>query len=502
MLNSMLNGKDAKDKLLAGIDKVYDALAPTLGPAPRLVLIDSDEHEKDPLILDDGVNISKFIKSDCPYEMAGIKLMRMVAHEAQKASGDGTTSATVIAKHLITNLFQEVNHPAILEQELKSAWEDFKNHLEESKWDATPEQLREVCLSALNYDELSADCIMEAFDSVGAEGIVMVHEHPGEMTKVETTQGLTLNKGFVSHLFAGSRDGKVVYENPAVLVTDHDIVTFDELVPALQVAAENKKPLVIIAAGWKPHAIQNLLLNAVNGKVMACAINAPAGGEERAEIYEDIATSLGCKPILAAKGERLEEATYSLDTFGSAELVSIDRNTTVFSGVGGTDEAIEARIEHLEQLRKDADHPFYEQKYNMRIAKLRGKIATIKVGGLTDVEVRERHERIDDAVNAVRSALTGGVVLGGGMMPYKIETGFVALDNALKSLVQTMVKNWGREMPQTDDDWIFFDASTGRFNAYDNHLVDSHDVILNSVKAAVSVATLVLKTETILTEGE
>lgn len=498
----MITGSYAKDKLLLGINKVFDALSPTLGPAPRLVLIDSEEHEKDPLILDDGVNISKFITSDCPYEMAGIKLMRMVAHEAQKSSGDGTTSATVIAKHLITNLFEMDEHPVILEAQLKEAWEQFKEELATVAWNATTEELREVCLSALNYDETSADCVMEAFSNVGAEGIVMVHEHPGELTKVETTQGLTLNKGFVSHLFAGSRDGKVVYENPAVLVTDHDIVTFDELVPALQCAAENKKPLVIIAAGWKPHAIQNLLLNAVNGKVMACAINAPAGGEERAEIYEDIATSLGCEPILAAKGERLEDFIYSIDRFGSADMVSIDRNTTVFSGVSGDDEAIEARIEHLEQLKSDADHPFYEQKYNMRIAKLRGKIATIKVGGLTDVEVRERHERIDDAVNAVRSALTGGVVVGGGMTPYNIETGFVAFDNALKSLVRTMVLNWGREMPLNQDDWVFFDASTGRFNAYNNHLVDSHDVILNSVKAAVSVATLVLKTETILTESK
>lgn len=498
----MLTGTDARDAVKRGIDKVYTALSPTLGPAPRLVIIDKGEsHEHNPLILDDGVNISKFITSTDPYEMVGIKLMRMVAHEAQRASGDGTTSATVIAKHLIDGLYAELEegiHPTTLAGQLKEAWETFKAELSERKDPADWGQITEVCMSAINYDEDSGNAVLEAFKEVGAEGVVMVHQHPGEMTKVETTQGLTLNKGFISHLSAGSRDGKVVYENPAIMVTDHEIITFDELIPALQCAAEAKKPLVIISAGLKPHAIQNLLLNTVNGKVQATAIGAVSQGEERAEIYEDIATSLGCKPILAARGERLTDRQYTIEDFGSAELVSIDRNTTVISGVGGEAEAIDERIAHLEQLKEDADHPFYREKYAMRLAKLQGKISTIRVGGLTDAEVAEKHERIDDAVNAVRSALKGGVVLGGGMTPYTIETGFVALDNALKSLVHTMVLNWGRELPQNQQDWNYFDAQTGRFNAYTNPLVDAHDVILNSVKAAVSVATLVLKGQTIL----
>lgn len=495
----MIEGADARKALMAGIVHAANILSPTLGPAPRLVMIESGEDE--PLILDDGVNISKHITADNPYEMLGVKILRMVAHEAQRSSGDGTTTASVIAKHLILSLFEELEkgeHPVVLAASLDESWELFKEYLTDASRPATEEDLLEVARSCTNYDEDSSQAVFKAFRKVGAEGVVMVHQSPGEMTTVEINEGLTLNKGFVSHLFAGSRDGTIRMENPLVLVTDHILHNFEDLVPALSYAHENKRPLIIVAAGAKANATQNLIYNVVQGKVNACLINPIATGEERAEIYEDIATMLGGNPILAARGQELTGDMDWGNVLGGSDVCVIDRNTTVFSGTHGDLVKIDERIDYLRELIDNADHPFYADKYRMRRSKLQGQIATIRVGGLTDAEVSERHERIDDAVNAVRSALKGGIVPGGGMTLWKANTLHTGLDNALKSVLHTLVKNRGCEM---EADFTWFDGVAGKFHFDEIPLVDAHDVVFNSVKAAVSVAMLVLKTDVLLPES-
>lgn len=495
----MMFNQDARNSLLNGINKATQVVSGTLGPAPRLVVI--DDGSDNPILLDDGVNITKHISVEDEYEMVGVKLLRMVAHEAQKNSGDGTTTACIVASELINNLFNQIEeeeiHPSILAIRLQEAWDKFKEHLEESSWEASPEEIVQVAHSCVNYDEESANALLSAFDEVGAEGVIMVQQHIGEITDVKITDGLTINRGFVSHLSAGSRDASVEYENPLVLITDHTILTFDEMMPYLKYVSEQGRSLVIISAGMKPHAIQNLLLNAVNGKVNACPINPVATGEERAEIYEDLAIMLGATPILAAKGMKMLDS-FSPEVFGNAGRVVIDRNTTVFSECGGDKNSIKDRIEHLEHLSEVADHPFYKEKYQMRKAKLLGQIATIRVGGLTDAEVLERHERIDDGINAIRSALEGGVCIGGGMTLYKAETGLEAFDNALKSIVLTLIKNWGLDFGTQLPDGLWFDAKHGYLTDEHNYLVDAKVVLYNSIKAAVSVAMMVLKTDTIL----
>ena len=342
----MIEGEAARQALMAGIVHAANVLSPTLGPAPRLVMIETGEDE--PLILDDGVNISQHITAEDPYEMLGVKIMRMVAHEAQKASGDGTTTASVIAKHLILSLFEQLKdgeHPVALASELDEGWEQFKEYLGNSSRPATEDDLLEVARSCTNYDEDSSQAVFKAFRKVGAEGVVMVHQSPGEMTTVEINEGLTLNKGFVSHLFVGSRDGNMRLENPLVLVTDHILHSFDELVPALSYSHENKRPLVIVSAGAKPNAAQNLIYNVVQGKVNACLINPIATGEERAEIYEDIATMLGGVVVLAARGEELSDIGDWKTVLGGSDVCVIDRNTTVFSGTHGDLNKIDARID-------------------------------------------------------------------------------------------------------------------------------------------------------------
>ena len=440
-MKQVIEGEDARKALMAGIVKAANILSPTLGPAPRLVMIDNGE--ENPLILDDGVNISKHITAEDPYEMLGVKIMRMVAHEAQKSSGDGTTSASVIAKHLILGLFEMLDdmHPVDIAEGLDEAWGWFKEYLSDCSRPATEEDLLEVARSCTNYDEESSQAVAKAFRRVGADGVVMVHQHPGEMTTVEINEGLTLNKGFVSHLLVGSRDGSMRLESPLVLITDHIISTFEEMIPALQYAAEQRRPLIVVSAGTKPNANQNFILNVVQGKLEGCIINPVATGEERAEIYEDIATMLGGIPVLAARGEELSDIQDWGSVLGGADVCVIDRNSTVFSGTHGDLNKIDERIDYLRELIDNADHPFYAEKYSMRKSKMQGQIATIRVGGLTDAEVAERHERIDDAVNAVRSAFKGGIVAGGGMTLWEANTGFVALDNALKSVLQTLQAN-------------------------------------------------------------
>jgi len=491
-------GDEARHSLMAGINKAAEVLAPTLGPAPRLVVIDDGSDEL--LILDDGVNIAKHIHSDDPYEMMGIKLMRMVTQEAQKNSGDGTTTSSVVAKHLITGLFTAIEdgeHPVVLAQQLNEAWEDFKTWLSSQSREASTDDLMEVVMSALNYDKESAEAVYEALQSVGHDGVVMVQEHEGELTQTEINDGFTLNKGFISPLLVGSRDGSMNLENPLVLITDHIIETFEEIIPVLQHCQESKRPLLIVSAGYKPNAAQNFILNVVQGKIQGCMINPIATGEERAEIYEDVAITLGATPILAAKGMELTDSYDWNNILGSARFAHIDRNSTVFSDVHGLDEAVAERVAYLDELIKNADHPFYAEKYTMRKNKMLGQIATIRVGGLTDIEVRERHERIDDAINALRSAMKGGIVAGGGMTLWNAPVAFVWLKMAFNQVLEQLVKNRGSEMP-SDNKWKYFDGKTGLFHTTDNPLVDAHDVVLNSVKAAVSVAMMVLKTDVIL----
>jgi len=495
----MIEGADARRALMSGIVKAANILSPTLGPAPRLVLIDNGE--ENPLILDDGVNISKHITADDPYEMLGVKIMRMVAHEAQKASGDGTTTASVVAKNLILGLFDELEqgkHPVLLSEELDEAWESFKQYLSDCSRPANEDDLLEVARSCTNYDEDSSQAVFKAFSKVGSDGVVMVHQHPGEMTTTEINEGLTLNKGFVSHLLVGSRDGSMRLENALVLITDHIISTFEELIPFLQYAQEERRPLVVVSAGTKPNANQNFILNVVQGKIEGCIINPVATGEERAEIYEDIATMLGGVPILAARGEQLSDVEDMKTVLGGADVCVIDRNSTVFSGTHGDLNKIDERIDYLNTLIDKADHPFYAEKYSMRKSKMQGAIASIRVGGLTDAEVGERHERIDDAVNAVRSALKGGIVAGGGMTLWEANTGLDALDDALHSVLQTLIDNRGSGI-EGSSDFLWFDGKAGVFHyVEENPLVDAHDVLYNSVKAAVSVAMLVLKTDILL----
>jgi len=516
-LSEILYGDDAKDRILAGIDKVADTVKVTLGPKARTVVVEN--LYKSPSVLNDGVMIARSIRSDDPFEQLGISLIQQVANEAQMKAGDGTTTAAVLAQalsHASRKAVQEGADPVALKTNIDSVIGLVCDALMKMAVPVDDDMgiLRQVASIAANNDSLLGGSIAEVYEQVGPRGVVTVERGHTLQTTHEFTEGLEIENGFLSPVMVTNHDrGICEMQNPYVLLISEPVANFHDLVPALEGAVKVGRPLLIIAPGLEGNALPNLLVNIMQGTVSVCFVKAPGWGQDQNAYLADIAALTGATVFEPSIHGSLREMTFT-DYGGDASKVTATQTRTTIVN-DAAPEGLEPYIEGLRTQAKDAEQEWDEQKIRSRIAKLTGGVAIIRVGGATETEVNERMERIDDALNATKAAIEDGIVVGGGLALFAAfhevptDTLLVARHIVLEALsrpTMQIAENAGIVLNEPDfgqASWcidaikgVGFNASTGELeDLFAAGVLDPVKVTISSLLTAASIAGLVLTTE-------
>jgi chaperonin GroEL len=503
-METILTGTEARSKLLVGVNKVANSIKGTHGPNARTVIIQNPIGM--PVILNDGVSIARAVHDKDPYVQMGIDLLKEVASEAQEKSGDGTTTATLIAQTLCNgslSLMEKGTSPLKIRDEFKKYLEDTIEYLKnETSYDF---DLKDVATIAANNDEELGSMISDVVTQVGSTGAITIEKSPTTDTYIRESSGVEVNSGYAHALMANAPRGKCILEKPLVVCTTEKLETFNTLLPSLEIAVGQGRPIIFFCSDYNPQMIQNLLVNIVQGKVSACIVK-PSGMHEQKQAWlEDIAALTGAKLFSTTLKETMNDVTE--DSMGDADRIEASARTTVISrkSVGNK--------EHLDTLREnidEAEHEWLAEQINNRLSRLTTGISTIYVGGATEVEQVERKERVDDAVNACRLALESGVVIGGGTALYHAaqalrEAGysgdvFELFENGLLTPLTTIRHNSGSDMVGKIvlfvGDNTYVCGKTGQYrNAKEDGVYDPVNVVINSLESAVSVAALVLMTD-------
>lgn len=510
MTHNIVRGQEAKEALLAAINLLGSSVEATLGPNARTVLV--QQEGRPPTVLNDGVKIVSSVKSSDPAIQAGIEMFRQVALEAQQASGDGTTTATIIAQALCNEYIGWSENPVDDAEDLLAGLDSVVKGLNDMSKkinlkDTDPALLEEehnkllnVATIAANNDQEIGMLLRDMFVDIGSEGLVNLKVGSQDTTYWERTTGCEIPTSYVSPMLCNTKQRTFEHDSPLFIITKEIIEDFDDLTPALEVAIENNRPLVIICQDIKGVALSNLIANVVGGVVKACAVRIPRTDPE--EWFEDIQALVGGNIFFSSEnGTGIVNAVAGKQQFGSAERVTISPNSMVIVA-GFETPLLDAHLDGLDCQLNDADHPFLREKLLTRTARLDSKMASIYIGGFTDAEIRETRERIDDAVNATRLAFKDGVVVGGGWSLNTLSKitslpkPFVA---ALKRPLEALVHNgkvgggliWGEE--------YYLNTKTGEMEHIDRAVVlDPTSVVINSLKAAVSIARLMILTDSII----
>jgi len=508
---SLLTGKKARSKLLVGINKLANTVKGTFGPQARMVIIQNPMGA--PVILNDGVIIARAVHDSDPYVQLGIDLMKEVACEAQEKSGDGTTSAALIAQTLCNgslSLMEKGVSPLAIRDELKVYLQDAKRYLlnEAMPYGADSEwTLEQVAMIASNNDEELGTLIADIVEENGTSGAIVIEKSPTSETFTKSSSGMEINAGFAHALMANAPRNRCEFDNPLVLTTTERIESFNALLPALEIAVKQNKPLVIFCADFNLNMLQNLLVNVMQGKVSVCMVK-PSGMPEQQQAWlQDIQCLVGSKLYSTSLNESIVKVTE--DNLGSCDSFYSTSTTTTLS-IKKPFLCLPPHLEWLHSMVESEDNSWLKEQYSNRISRLTTGISTIYVGGASEVEQVERKERVDDAVNACKSALESGVVVGGGATLYGAishiaEFGdadiFKLFCDALATPLKTIIANSGKMGTLGDYDYqlpkkSYFCGKTGQvLKATDGGVYDPVKVVINSLESAVSIAALVLMTD-------
>lgn len=412
--------KEARDKLLIGINKLADTVRVTIGPKGRNVFIDRDPGS--PLITNDGVTIAREIILPDKFENMGAQIVREAASKTNETSGDGSTSATVLTQAIINVGLQhcedteekEGANPVLVRLGMEKATEVAVNELKKmAKKIETNEEIEQIATISSASPQIGK-LIAEAIEKVGKDGIITTDESHSLETKLEITEGIEFDRGMISNYFADDTEKiESILINPFILVTDHKIKSMSEIVPVLEQVVQTGRPILIIAEDAEPLVLQSMIKNKIDGVVNSMIVKAPGFGEKRKELLIDIATAVGATFISQDKGISLAETSKEL--LGSANSVKVTRSSTLIINGSGDKEAINKRVDHIKNLlNKDGINEYDKEKLQERLAKLAGGVATIRIGAATEMELKEKKLRIEDAINATKAAIEEGIVAGGG----------------------------------------------------------------------------------------
>lgn len=514
---------EARDFLKVGIDKLSDAVKVTLGPKGRHVVIDKKFGA--PHITKDGVTVAKEIELDNAFENMGAQMVKEVASKTGDDAGDGTTTATVLAQAIVNVGLKNVTagaNPMDLKRGIDKAVikvvESIKNQSEQVGEDSN--KIQQVAQISANNDEKIGALIAQAFKAVTKEGVITVEEAKGTDTEVKTVEGMQFDRGFISPYFITNSDKmEADLENPYILLYDKKISTMKDLMPILEPAVQSGRPLVIIAEDVEGEALATLVVNRLRGSLKVAAVKAPGFGDRRKEMLEDIAILTGGVVISDDKGMKLEQAT--IDMLGKAEKITINKeNTTIVNGAGEK-EAINDRVAQIKSLIAASTSDYDKEKLQERLAKLAGGVAVLYVGAASEVEMKEKKDRVDDALSATRAAVEEGIVPGGGVAyiraiesldGYKGENedetiGIEIVKRAIEEPLRQIVKNAGGEGAVVVDKVKSGKGDFGynaRTDVYENLLaagvIDPAKVSRVALENAASIAGMFLTTECVIAD--
>jgi len=515
---------EAREKLRKGVDILADAVKVTLGPKGKNVILDKKFGA--PAITKDGVTVAKDIELKDPIENMGAQLVKEVASKTADSAGDGTTTATVLAQAIFTAGLKNVAagaNPMDLKRGIDKAVDHIVNNLKKI---ATPvknnSEIEQVATISANNDSEIGKMIASAMEKVGKDGVITVEEAKGTSDEVKTVEGMQFDRGYLSPYFVTNADNmEAELERAYILIYDKKISSMKELLPILEQVAQTGKPLLIIAEDVDGEALATLVVNKIRGALKVAAVKAPGFGDRRKAMLEDIAILTGGTVISEERGFKLENAT--LDFLGQAEKIIVDKdNTTIVNGSGKPD-AIKARINEIKAQIEKTTSDYDREKLQERLAKLSGGVAILYVGAATEVEMKEKKDRVDDALHATRAAIAEGVVPGGGVALIralegidKIETnnedqktGIEIVKKAVEAPLRTIVENCGLE-PSVIVNKVKEGKNDFGYNAREDKfenltaagVIDPAKVTRLALQNAASIAGLLLTTECVVAEEE
>ena len=399
---------------MSGVDKLADAVGATLGPRGRNVILKS--HNQRPLITKDGVTVARFVEFDDPFENLGAQVIKQASEVTNSSAGDGTTTATIFARALLQKAQTYLvtgTSPVELKRGIDLAVEEIVNNLQKlARPVSTKEEIEQVATLSANGDKGIGQLIAHAVDQVGKGGAITIQEAKSNETSLELTEGFQFDSGLLANAFiTEERRGVMKHEDCLILVTDRNITTIEDILPSLELAARDGRAFIIIAEDISGQALAAMIMNSMKGSMKVAGIKAPRYGEERRNILEDLAISTGATFISRESGIPLKSV--KLEHFGTARTVESDKRTTLIVGGNQDDDVVFQRIETLKETIQNESSINVCEKIQARITRLASAIAVIKVGGATEIEMREKKHRVEDALEAVHSAQQEGIIPGG-----------------------------------------------------------------------------------------
>ena len=515
---------EAREGIKRGVDALANAVKVTLGPKGRNVIIGKSFGA--PQVSKDGVTVAKEIDLKDNLENMGAQMLKEVASKTNDLAGDGTTTATILAQSIVNEGLKNVAagaNPMDLKRGIDKAVTSVVQNLEKQSVEigSASDKILQVASISANNDSAIGTLITEAFEKVGKEGVITVEEAKGTETYVDVVEGMQFDRGYISPYFVtDSEKMEADLETPQILITDKKISVMKDLLPILEPVAQTGKPLLIIAEDIDGEALATLVVNKLRGSLKIAAVKAPGFGDRRKAMLEDIAILTGGTVISEERGFNLESAT--LDMLGTAEKVTIDKdNTTIVNGSGKSKD-IKDRVNQIKAQIESTTSDYDKEKLRERLAKLSGGVAVLYVGAPSEVEMKEKKDRVDDALNATRAALEEGIVAGGGVALLnsgsefdKIKssnsdeaTGIQIINKAIEAPLRIIVENSGEEgsvvmskVLEEGNRSFGYDAKEGKFvDMLKNGIIDPKKVVRVALENAASVAGMILTTECALVD--
>ncbi len=514
---------EARERLKSGVDKLANAVKVTLGPKGRNVVIEKKFGA--PQITKDGVTVAKEIDLSDAYENIGAQMVKEVASKTGDDAGDGTTTATVLAQSIITVGLKNVAagaNPMDLKRGIDKAVakvvESIANQAQTIGDDYA--KIESVAKVAANNDETIGKLIAEAMQKVHKEGVITIEESKGTDTYVDVVEGMQFDRGYISPYFITDAEKMAAeLENPFILIYDKKISTMKDLLPILEASAQTGRPLMIISEDVDGEALATLVVNRLRGSLKVCAVKAPGFGDRRKEMLEDIAILTGGTVITEEKGMKLEQAT--LDLLGQSEKITVDKEVTTIVNGAGASEGIAARVHQIKKQIETTTSDYDKEKLQERLAKLAGGVAVIYVGATSEVEMKEKKDRVDDALSATRAAVEEGIVPGGGVAYLRAidslntlkgenddeQTGIEIIKRAIEEPLRQIVVNAGKEgavvaqkVREGKGDYGYNARTDVYQNLYEAGVIDPAKVTRIALENAASIAGMFLTTEAVIVE--
>ncbi|WGH27564.1 MAG: chaperonin GroEL [Candidatus Shikimatogenerans bostrichidophilus] len=512
---------DARDKLKKGVDILANAVKITLGPKGRNVVL--QKSFGGPQVTKDGVTVAKEIELEDNIENLGAQMVKEVASKTNEIAGDGTTTATLLAQSIVKEGFKNVAagaNPMDLKRGIDKAVNEIVNYLKKKSKKVCNEKIKQVASISANNDNEIGELIANAFEKVGKNGVITVEEAKGIETTIEVVEGMQFDRGYQSAYFVTNTEKMIVeLDNPYILLCDKKISSMKDLIPVLELIAQYNKPLLIISEEVEGEALATLVVNKIRGTIKVAAVKSPGFGDRKKLMLEDIAILTGGIVLTEEIGNKLDDI--NINFLGKCEKVIIEKENTIIVNGLGDNNKINERIKQIQSQIQTSDSEYDKEKLQERLAKLSGGVAILYIGAASEIEMKEKKDRVEDALNATRAAIEEGIVVGGGvalLRAIKIldkiksnnieeNTSIKIVKNALKEPLRQIVENSGKEgsvvvakVYKGKDDFGY-DAKEGKYkNMLSAGIIDPTKVTRVALENAASVAGMILTTECVITD--